>query len=175
MRRFAASYLLLVACGMLAGCSGAGQSSQTQRGLGPPRRGQAPAVKRSIEQLGQDSYGSAYRSARIEGQTADFTFALKQGGQPQQNFNRMLLIGSDAIGPAFDNDKTLQTVRVTALDLDQPGRRLLVFSLPRAANDDPKNSRYIDWQHAKASRLKQALTIEYVDPALQAFAAGQGR
>jgi len=174
-RKAVAVYLLLVVGVLLTGCSNSEQTAMGRPMGGPPRRGQTPAVKRSVEQIGQNSYGSAYRSARIEGQTADFTFALNQDQPPPQNLNRLLLVGSGAIGPAFDNDKHVKTVRVTALDSAQPGRRLLVFSFPRAANDDPKNPRYIDWQHVKAARLKQAVTIEYVDPALQPFASGQGR
>jgi hypothetical protein len=165
--------MLLIAGGLLAGCSGSEQSPRFRSG--PPRPGQFPVVKRSIDQIGKDSYGSAYRSAQVQSQTAAFTFAISQNQQPQQNFNRLLLIGSDVIGPAFGNDMKTQTVRITAVDPNQPGRRLLVFSYPRAANDDPKNPRHIDWQHAKAANLKQAVTIEYIDPALQSFASGQGR
>src|SRR5205807_966071 len=122
--------------GLLAGCSGEDPSTQAMRAKGPPRPGQTPTVKRNVEQIGKDSYGSAFQTARIEGQTADFTFALSPGPQSQQNFNRLLMLGVRAIGPAFQNDKNVQTVRVTALDPAQPGRRLLVFTYPRAANDD---------------------------------------
>src|SRR2546423_15596480 len=56
---------------------------------------------RNPEEIGQLAYGPGMRHARVENETANYEFAAKLDGTPQQNFSRFFGISAAAIPATF--------------------------------------------------------------------------
>jgi len=122
------------------------------------RRQSAQAQPRSLEEIAQGAFGSAFRSVRREGDTAVFEFAPLQDLPPDSTLRRIYKLGGLAVPPAFRDTPHLKRVRLVALDGRDPSRRLVVFTVTREA------SQKIDWQHLTAEAITANATVEHLDP-----------
>ena len=166
------SWLLLLGTSLhTGGCSkNAAPPQPTREQMAQSMRQRSAPVKQSLDDLGRSYFGSSFRSARQEGDTVLLEFAPKQEGTADENFRRMFGTAAGVIPSLFSNDKAIQKVRLTAVDANQPGRRLLVFSVTRAASDK------MDWQrNLTTTGILKTVTTEYVDPSFRAIAAQKGR
>lgn len=144
------------------------QPSPEQMAQAQQRRS-AP-VKRSLEEIGRGFFGNSFRSARRQGSTVFLEFAPKQEGTPDENFRRIFGTATGAIPTLFRNEETVQTVRLAAVDANQPTRRLVVFSVTRAASDK------MDWRrNVTTAGILKTVETEYLDPSFRALAREKGR
>ncbi len=166
------SWLLLLGTSLhTGGCSKNATPPQPSREqMAQSQRQRSAPVKRSLEYLGRSYFGSSFRSARQEGTTALLEFAPKQEGTSDQNFRRIFGTAAGVIPSIFSNEEAIQKVRLAAVDADQPGRRLVVFSVTRDASDK------MDWRrNLTTTGILKTVTTEYVDPSFRPIAAEKGR
>lgn len=146
--------LLAVLCiGWLPSCS------QTASPPGPPPRQPVVIQKRSVDEIARMAFGSAYRDARVAKDTALFEYAPRQDGTADANYNKIFMLGAGVVPATFRDEKSVQTIRLTAVDPDQPTRRLAVWSISRKA------SATVPWQHLPpVAELKRYIKVEYSLP-----------
>jgi hypothetical protein len=164
--------LLAFALVPLAGCGGGDTQplKQPDAATMAKSRSQAAAPIGSVKEIGERVFGEALKDVSDEKGVASYTFAAKQDSPtPEQNFRRFLLVGAIPIPATFQSQKQIKTVRITAADEAKPGRRLLVFSMPRAASEK------INWEHRSADAIASGSRIEYVDPEYREFAPTAGK
>jgi len=150
---------------VMIGCNTAPQAPSA-----PPPRQQFTIPRRSVEEIGRNSFGTAYQSARVVGATAQFEYVPKLDDTPQSNYKRIFSLGAGAVTPTFRDERGVQTIRLTALDPGQPGRRLVVWSLSRDV------AKTIPWQHLPPIEdLTKIVKIEYQDKTFANAAALKGR
>ena len=136
------------------------QMAASQRTRGPK--------KRSIQEIGKDGFGDRLKEVKSEKGTVSYTFAPKLDGDPQQNFNRMLAAAMFAAPTTFQQEKSAQIVRLTAVHESDAGRKLLVYSIGRRVSDG------VDWAHgASPQSIARIANIEHVDPEFKSFTAGR--
>jgi hypothetical protein len=165
MRLRAMMLALLVPLPVLVGCNAAPKAP-----TGPPRRQQFTIPRRSVEEIGRESFGTAYRSARVVGTTAQFEYEPKQDGTPQSNYSRIFTLGAGAIPPTFRDEQGVQTVRLTALRPGQPVRPLIIWSMSR------EEAKKIPWQHLpQVEEFVKIIKIEFQDQSLADGAFQKGK
>src|SRR4051794_31966582 len=76
----------------------------------------ANAPKLSGEEIGRNSFGSAFRSARKEAGSAEFVFSAPEEGTPADKYRRSVLLASTAIPATTRNEPKVDTIRFTAID-----------------------------------------------------------
>jgi len=137
------------------------QMAASQRSRGP--------VKRSIEEIGKYGFGDRLKEVKSEKGVVSYTFAPKLDGDPEQNFNRMLAAAMFAAPTTFQQEKSAQTVRLTAVHESDAGRKLLVYSIGRKTADG------FDWAHgANPQSIARIAKIEHVDPEFKSLTAPAG-
>lgn len=140
---------------MLAGCGKAPEASS-----GPPPRQKVVLPKMSVDEIARTAFGTAYRAASVEGAAALYSYAPKKGSTPTGTYNKIFLMGAGVIPVTFRDEPGVQTIRLTAVDVDTPARRLIVWSVTRAA------AKKIPWEHLPpVHALTGQVKVEYRDAA----------
>ena len=142
--------LLITLCGLLAGCS---QPPQERPSPSPGRS--APTL--TVSQIGQNSFGSAFRSASVKGDTASFVLAAPEEGTPAERYRRTVIMAATAIPTTLRNERNVNVMRFTVVDAKQDARKLIVFTVSK---EDSK----VIGGHGSPDALLPVAKVEFADP-----------
>jgi hypothetical protein len=150
---------VLILLTSLAGCAPKAEPPRPQMN---PGNMQAPTL--TIEQVGQNSFGTAYRSARKDGETAEFVYSAPADGTAQERFRRVVMMSSTAIPTTLRTAPETKRIRFVIVDPKDTARKLVVFSLTK------EQARSIGG-HGSPEALLGIVKIESAEPEFKAAAA----
>ena len=140
---------------LLAGCS------QPPAARPPMPQPGATAPKLTLEGIGQNSFGTAYRAASKKGNTVDFTLAAVEDGTPSEKYRRAVIMAATSLPTVMRLEPDVQSMRYTVVDPKAPTHKLAVFTVT-------KDSARSLGGHGSPDALIPLVKVEFADPEYKA-------